>query len=85
VVITINHRLNAFGYLHLADALATSSRARASRACSTWCSALEWVRDNAAAFGGDASNVTIFGESGGGAKVSTMLGCPPRRVSSTER
>jgi len=38
--------------------------------------ALEWVRDNAAAFGGDASNVTIFGESGGGAKVSTMLGLP---------
>ena len=38
--------------------------------------ALEWVRDNAEAFGGDPNNVTIFGESGGGAKVSTMLALP---------
>ena len=41
--------------------------------------ALEWVRDNIAAFGGDGGNVTIFGESGGGAKVSTLLGVPSAR------
>ena len=40
--------------------------------------ALEWVRDNIAAFGGDPGNVTIFGQSGGGAKVSTLMAMPGR-------
>ncbi len=76
VVITINHRLNAFGYLHLADALGEEFSGSGVAGLLDAVLALEWVRDNAAAFGGDASNVTIFGESGGGAKVSTMLGLP---------
>src|SRR5882762_7101518 len=76
VVITINHRLNAFGYLHLADALGEEFSGSGVAGLLDVVLALEWVRDNAAAFGGNASNVTIFGESGGGAKVSTMLGLP---------
>ncbi len=75
VVVTINHRLNVFGYLHLADldpAFAGSGVAGLLDVVL----ALEWVRDNIAAFGGDPGNVTIFGESGGGAKVSTLLAMP---------
>lgn len=72
VVVTVNHRLNVFGYLNLAaygDAFADSGAAGAL----DMVAALEWVRDNIAAFGGDPSNVLIFGESGGGAKVCTLL------------
>ncbi|HLZ70166.1 MAG TPA: carboxylesterase/lipase family protein [Dehalococcoidia bacterium] len=75
VVVTINHRLNVFGYLHLADldpAFAGSGVAGLLDVVL----ALQWLRENIAAFGGDASNVTIFGESGGGAKVSTLLAMP---------
>lgn len=76
VVITINHRLNAFGYLHLADVLGEDFSGSGVAGLLDVALALEWVRDNAAAFGGDPRNVTIFGESGGGAKVSTMLALP---------
>lgn len=72
VVITINHRLNLFGHLYLADyspEFADSGNAGVLDIVL----ALEWVRDNAAAFGGDPGNVMIFGESGGGAKVSTLM------------
>jgi len=75
VVVTVNHRLNVFGYLYLGkvdEAFATSGNAGVQ----DMQLALEWVRDNIAAFGGDPKNVTIFGESGGGAKVSTLLGIP---------
>ena len=71
VVITVNHRLNAFGYLHLADSLGEEFSGSGIAGLLDVVLALEWVRDNAAAFGGDPNNVTIFGESGGGAKVST--------------
>ncbi|HTO70207.1 MAG TPA: carboxylesterase/lipase family protein [Myxococcota bacterium] len=76
VVVTVNHRLNAFGYLHLADHLGDEFDGSGVVGLLDVVLALEWVRDNAAAFGGDAGNVTIFGESGGGAKVSTMLALP---------
>ncbi len=79
VVITINHRLNVFGYLHLADVLGEEFSGSGAAGVLDVALALEWVRDNAAVFGGDSSNVTIFGESGGGAKVSTMLGLPAAR------
>jgi para-nitrobenzyl esterase len=75
VLITINHRLNVFGYLHLAGvdpAFAGSGVAGMLDAVL----ALQWVRDNAEAFGGDPNNVTIFGESGGGRKVCTLLAMP---------
>jgi para-nitrobenzyl esterase len=72
VVVTLNHRLNALGYLaldHLGEGFEDSSVA----GLLDLVLALEWVRDNAAEFGGDPKNVTIFGESGGGAKVTTLL------------
>jgi para-nitrobenzyl esterase len=76
VVVTINHRLNVFGYLHLEDALGEEFSGSGVAGLLDVVLALQWVRENAAAFGGDPANVTIFGESGGGAKVSTMLGLP---------
>jgi para-nitrobenzyl esterase len=76
VVIGINHRLNIFGHMYLAD-LGDPRFANASNAGMLDCvAALEWARDNVAGFGGDPNNVTIFGQSGGGRKVSTLLGMP---------
>jgi para-nitrobenzyl esterase len=76
VVVTVNHRLNVFGYLYLGqlgnDAYAPSGNA----GMLDLVAALQWVRDNVEAFGGDPGNVTIMGESGGGAKVSTLLAMP---------
>jgi para-nitrobenzyl esterase len=76
VVVTINHRLNVFGYLHLADLGGPEYAGSGIAGLLDAVLALEWVRDNAAAFGGDPGNVTIFGESGGGSKVSTLLAMP---------
>jgi para-nitrobenzyl esterase len=76
VVVTVNHRLNAFGYFYLAD-LGGAQFANASNAgMLDIVAALKWVRDNVANFGGDPANVTIFGQSGGGAKVCTLLAMP---------
>src|SRR5215469_5455767 len=79
VVITVNHRLNVFGYLHLADLGGEEFAGSGVAGLLDVVLALRWVRDNAAAFGGDAGRVTIFGESGGGAKVSVLLGMPAAR------
>lgn len=76
VVITINHRLNVFGYLHLTDIAGKAYAGSGIAGMLDAVLALEWVRANIENFGGDAGNVTIFGESGGGAKVSTMLAMP---------
>ena len=76
VVITINHRLNVVGYLHLADIAGEKYAGSGVAGMLDIVLALEWVRDNIEAFGGDASKVMIFGESGGGAKVSTLLAMP---------
>ncbi|WP_279350442.1 carboxylesterase/lipase family protein [Erythrobacter litoralis] len=74
VIVTINHRLNGFGYLYLAGMTNDPKYARSGNLGSLDAvKALEWVRDNAAAIGGDPENVTIFGESGGAAKVSTLM------------
>jgi para-nitrobenzyl esterase len=75
VVVTLNHRLNVLGYLNLAkygDKYASS----ANVGMLDIVAALEWVRDNVTAFGGDPGVVTIFGQSGGGGKVSTLMGMP---------
>jgi para-nitrobenzyl esterase len=76
VVVTVNHRLNIFGFLDLA-ALGGAPFARSGNAgVLDLVAALEWVRDNVENFGGDPRNVTIFGQSGGGGKVSTLLAMP---------
>jgi para-nitrobenzyl esterase len=76
VVVTVNHRLNVFGYLYLAE-LGGGKYAQSSNVgMLDLIAALQWVRDNIAAFGGDPGNVTIFGQSGGGGKVSTLLAMP---------
>ena len=76
VVITLNHRLNVFGYLHLADLGGDQFAGSGVAGLLDIVLALRWVRENAEAFGGDAGKVTIFGESGGGAKVSMLLAMP---------
>jgi para-nitrobenzyl esterase len=79
VVVTFNHRLGALGYLHLADIAPETAHdfeGAGTAGMRDIVAALEWVRDNIARFGGDPGNVTIFGESGGGAKVSVLLALP---------
>jgi para-nitrobenzyl esterase len=75
VVVTVNQRLNIFGHLDL-SAHGEMFRLSGNAGTLDMVASLEWVRDNIAAFGGDPGNVTIFGESGGGAKVSTLLAMP---------
>ena len=75
VVVTLNHRLNSLGYLNLAgygDKYVHSANVGVLDIVAS----LEWVRDNIAAFGGDPGTVTIFGQSGGGGKVSALMGMP---------
>ena len=76
VVVTVNHRLGPLGYLHLDDLASGQYTSSGNAGMLDLVAALEWVRDNIAAFGGDPSNVTIFGESGGGAKVSALMAMP---------
>jgi para-nitrobenzyl esterase len=76
VVVTINHRLNVFGHLYLAEIAGKEYAASGIVGSLDMVLALEWVRDNIDRFGGDPKRVTIFGESGGGAKVCTMLAMP---------
>lgn len=75
VVVTLNHRLNAFGYMYLGE-VAPELGAAANPGMLDLVAALEWVRDNIAEFGGDPGNVTIFGQSGGGGKVATIMAMP---------
>lgn len=74
VVLTVNHRLSSLGYLHLGDAGAFADSGSAGMQDLVAC--LQWVKHNIAAFGGDPSRVLIFGQSGGGAKVSHLLAMP---------
>ena len=75
VVVSINHRLNILGYLDL-SAYGEKYKESANLSILDMKMALEWVKSNIANFGGDASNVTIFGQSGGGAKVNTLMAMP---------
>jgi len=76
VTVTLNHRLNVFGYTHLGDAMGSEFAASSSVGLLDIVAALEWVRDNIAEFGGDPNLVTIFGQSGGGRKVATLMAMP---------
>ena len=75
VVVSINHRLNVLGFLDL-SAFGEKYAKSGNAGLLDIVAALEWVRDNIANFGGDPSNVTIFGQSGGGGKVTTLLATP---------
>ena len=79
VVCSLNHRLNVFGYLHLGDVAGDRYRDSGNVGMLDIVHALHWIQDNIERFGGDPRNVTIFGESGGGRKVSTLLAMPAAR------
>ncbi|MBO9710815.1 MAG: carboxylesterase/lipase family protein [Caulobacter sp.] len=77
VVVTVNHRLNAFGYLYLPRLFDDASIADSGNVGQMdLVLALQWVRDNIAAFGGDPGAVMLFGQSGGGAKIATLMAMP---------
>jgi para-nitrobenzyl esterase len=75
VVVGVNHRLNGFGFLYLGD-LCGDKYADANAGMLDIVAALQWTKDNIGRFGGDPASVTIFGQSGGAGKVSTLLGMP---------
>ena len=82
VVVTVNHRLNAFGYLDMSD-FGDKYWNSVNVGMADLVEALRWVRDNIACFGGDPDNVTIFGQSGGGGKVTVLGQIPRPRACST--
>lgn len=75
VFVSINHRLNILGYLDLSS-LSDKYASSANNGSLDIVYALKWVKENIAAFGGDPENVTVYGQSGGGAKVTTLLQMP---------
>ena len=76
VVVSINHRLNVLGFTHLAELGGSDYAQSGDVGMLDIVHALQWVSANIAEFGGDAGNVTIFGQSGGGRKVATLLAMP---------
>ncbi|SDQ30255.1 carboxylesterase/lipase family protein [Flagellimonas zhangzhouensis] len=75
VVVSINHRLNVLGFLDL-SAYGEKYKTSANNSILDIVAALEWVKANISNFGGDPNNVTIFGQSGGGAKVNNLMAMP---------
>lgn len=75
VVVTVNHRLNALGYLYLAR-LDQRFPDSGNSGQLDLILALQWIRDNIVGFGGDPNRVMVFGQSGGGAKIATLMGMP---------
>lgn len=75
VVVTLNHRLNVFGHLYL-HRLAPGFEDGGNAGMLDLVLALRWVRDNIAGFGGDPGRVMLFGQSGGGAKIATLMAMP---------
>ncbi|MEM6765833.1 MAG: carboxylesterase/lipase family protein [Bacteroidota bacterium] len=75
VVVSINHRLNVLGFLDL-SAYGEAYQYSANHSLLDIRVAMEWVKENISSFGGDPDNVTIFGQSGGGAKVNTLMAMP---------
>ncbi len=78
VVVTLNHRLNAFGYLYLAR-LDPRFPDSGNAGQLDQILALKWIRANVGRFGGDPDRIMLFGQSGGGAKIATMMGMPAAR------
>ncbi len=76
VVVSVNHRLNVFGYLYLDEIAGEEFKGSGVAGELDIVLALTWIRDNIRFFGGDPDNVTIFGQSGGGAKVSFLMAMP---------
>lgn len=76
VVVSLNHRLNILGFLDLSATGNPKYKYSGNVGMMDVVAALEWIRDNISAFGGDPGNVTVFGESGGGGKVGTLM-CMP--------
>ena len=75
ILVSVNHRLNILGYLDLSP-FGEKYKNSANAGHADMVAALQWVHDNIAAFGGDPENVTIFGQSGGGMKVATLMNTP---------
>jgi para-nitrobenzyl esterase len=76
VVVNHNHRLNVYGYINLGHLGAEEYASSANVGMLDLVAVLEWIRDNITTFGGDPGNVTIFGQSGGGGKVLTLMAMP---------
>jgi para-nitrobenzyl esterase len=79
VVVSVNHRLNIFGFLHLADLGGEKWKQATNVGVQDLVAALQWVKDNIENFGGDPDRVTIFGQSGGGGKTTTVMAMPSAR------
>jgi para-nitrobenzyl esterase len=76
VVVTVNHRINLFGYMYLTEALGPDYADSSNLGVLDCIAALRWVRDNIARFGGDPANVTLFGWSSGGSEISQLASMP---------
>lgn len=79
MVVTLNHRLNAFGYLHLGGIAGRDYAQSGNVGQLDLVQALHWIREHASEFGGDADNITLFGQSGGGAKIAALMAMPAAR------
>ena len=79
VIVTVNQRLNILGHLYLAELGGEAFAQSGNAGTLDMVAALRWVKENVERFGGDSRNVTIFGQSGGGGKVSTLLATPAAR------
>lgn len=79
IVVTVNHRLNVFGYLQLSEEWGRDYASSGQAGMLDIVMSLKWVRDNIERFGGDPGNVTIFGESGGGRKVAMLMAMDPAK------
>ncbi|GFE89329.1 carboxylesterase/lipase family protein [Steroidobacter agaridevorans] len=76
VVVTVNHRLNVFGHLYLARLAGPKYAASGNVGILDLVQALAWVRDHAETIGGDPQRIMVFGQSGGGAKIATLMAMP---------
>ena len=79
VVVTVNHRLGAFGFMDVSELASEGYAGSGNAGMTDLVLALQWIKANIAQFGGDPSRVTIFGQSGGGGKVSTLMAMPAAR------